>query len=224
MSDCVAIVSGGMDSVTLLHTLVKVNGRRPAVISFIYGQKHVREVALARENALLLGLDEPLVCDLTTMRDLFRTSALVAADLDVPTIEQVRGDSQPVTYVPNRNMIFLALAAAYAESHGATEVFYGAQAHDLYGYWDTTPEFLNKLNAVYALNRKTPVRIDAPFAHFSKADVLRQGLAIGVDYARTWSCYEGQDLACGVCPTCAERLAAFTEVGLTDPIPYQPRP
>jgi 7-cyano-7-deazaguanine synthase len=191
------------------------------VISFVYGQKHVREVALARENALLLGLAEPLVCDLTTMRDLFRTSALVAADLRVPTMEAVRGDSQPITYVPNRNMIFLALAAAYAESHGASEVFYGAQAHDLYGYWDTTPDFLDRLNAVYALNRKTPVRIEAPFARFSKADVLRQGLKVGVDYAKTWSCYEGGDLACGVCPTCAERLAAFAEVRMTDPVPYR---
>src|SRR5262249_15591533 len=153
------------------------------VISFVYGQKHVREVALARENALLLGLDAPLVCDLTSMRDLFRTSALVAADIDVPTMAQARGDSQPITYVPNRNMIFLALAAAFAESHGANEVFYGAQAHDLYGYWDTTPDFLDRLNAVFALNRKTPIRIEAPFVHFSKADVLRQGLAIGVDYS-----------------------------------------
>jgi 7-cyano-7-deazaguanine synthase len=220
MNDCVVIVSGGMDSVTLLHYLVKVAKRRPAVISFSYGQKHIKEVALAQENARILGCAEHLVCDLSTMRDLFRTSALVASDLNVPTIDTVQGDSQPITYVPNRNMIFLALAAAYAESHGAREVFYGAQRHDLYGYWDTTPDFLDRLNAVHALNRKMPIRIEAPFVNFSKADILRQGLEIDVDYAKTWSCYEGQSLACGICPTCAERLAAFAEIGIADPISY----
>ena len=221
MSDCVAIVSGGMDSVTLLHFLVKVKQRQPAVISFVYGQKHVKEVAFAHENASLLGGLDHFICDLSAMRDLFKTSALVASNLSVPTIEEVRGDSQPITYVPNRNMIFLSLAAAYAESHGTNEVFYGAQRHDLYGYWDTTLEFLGQLNQVYRLNRKTPVQIEAPFITYSKADILRQGFEIGVDYAKTWSCYEGQSAACGICPTCAERLAAFQEVGVSDPIPYQ---
>lgn len=220
MSDCVAIVSGGMDSVTLLHYLVKVAKRRPAVISFSYGQKHIKEVSLAQENAAILECPDHLICDISTMQNLFQTSALVARDLNVPTIDAVQGDSQPITYVPNRNMIFLALAAAYAESHDATEVFYGAQRHDLYGYWDTTPDFLSRLNDVFALNRKTAIRIEAPFVNYSKADILRQGLEIGVDYSKTWSCYEGLSLACGICPTCAERLAAFTEIGIADPIPY----
>jgi 7-cyano-7-deazaguanine synthase len=220
MSDCVAIVSGGMDSVTLLYYLVAVKQRQPAIISFYYGQKHHKEVALAQAHAQHLGCNHT-VCDLTPMSDLFKTSALVSEQIAVPTMASVQGDSQPTTYVPNRNMIFLSLAAAYAESHNASAVFYGAQRHDLYGYWDTTPDFLDRLNHVYSLNRKTPIQIEAPFVHHSKADVLRQGLAIGVDYAQTWSCYEGQDLACGLCPTCAERLAAFAEVGLVDPIFYQ---
>lgn len=132
----------------------------------------------------------------------------------------VTGDPQPITYVPNRNMIFLALAAAFAESLGADAVFYGAQRHDLYGYWDTTPDFLERLNHVYALNRKTPVHIRAPFVHHSKADLLRIGLDLGVDYGQTWSCYRGETLACGRCPTCAERLQAFAEVGVPDPLEY----
>jgi len=210
-----------MDSVTLLYYLVKVKQRQPAVISFKYGQKHVKEVALASEHVRLLGLTDHLVCDLSPMRELFKTSALVSSDLHVPTIEQVQGDSQPITYVPNRNMIFLSLAAAYAESHDANEVFYGAQRHDLYGYWDTTLDFLERLNHVYNLNRKTPIRIEAPFVTYSKGDILRQGFAIGVDYGKTWSCYEGSTTACGICPTCAERLAAFQEIGVPDPIPYQ---
>jgi 7-cyano-7-deazaguanine synthase len=117
-------------------------------------------------------------------------------------------------------MIFLALAAAYAESHDASEVFYGAQKADLYGYWDTTPQFLAQLNQVYQLNRRTPITIQAPFVQKSKAEILRIGLELGVDYSRTWSCYRGEATACGTCPTCAERLAAFAELNLTDPIPY----
>lgn len=220
-SDCVAVVSGGMDSVTLLYHLVKAQHRQPAVISFKYGQKHVKEITLAGEHVRLLGLADHLVCDLTAMSDLFRTSALVAGEIAVPTIQEVQGDSQPITYVPNRNMIFLSLAAAYAESHGASDVFYGAQKHDLYGYWDTTLAFLARLNQVYALNRKVPVRIEAPFVTYSKADILREGYALGIDYGKTWSCYQGDAVACGRCPTCAERLAAFREIGETDPLPYQ---
>jgi 7-cyano-7-deazaguanine synthase len=221
MTNCIAIVSGGMDSVTLLHYLVKERGVETAVITFLYGQKHAKEVDLAKEQAQLLGCKEHLVLDLGVLRPLFTTSALVADDIAIPSIEAVTGDPQPATYVPNRNMIFLALAAAYAESHNADTVYYGAQSHDMYGYWDTTPEFLAQLNQVYGLNRKTPIHIEAPFVHYSKTDILRKGLKLGVDYGRTWSCYEGQTAACGQCPTCAERLQAFANVGITDPIPYQ---
>jgi 7-cyano-7-deazaguanine synthase len=223
MFDSVVIVSGGMDSVTLLHYLVKSEKRRPAVITFTYGQKHDREITCAQVQAALLACREHRLLDLSSLRPLFAASALVAETLAIPTAMAVQGDTQPATYVPNRNMIFLALAAAYAESHGVSHIFYGAQRHDLYGYWDTTPQFLERLNQVYQLNRKTPVQIKAPFVQYSKADILRLGLDLGVDYGCTWSCYEGREEACGRCPTCAERLAAFTEVGLTDPVPYRPQ-
>lgn len=219
MADCVAIVSGGMDSVTLLYYLVKSQQRRPAVISFLYGQKHDRELALAQEHAEALGCTYQL-CDLSSLRDLFRSSALVSDDIPVPDIGSVKGNPQPLTYVPNRNMIFLSLVAAFAESNGVTEVFYGAQRQDMYGYWDTTAEFLARINDVYALNRKTPVKVRAPFVQWTKADILRLGLELGVDYSRTWSCYRGGETACGKCPTCAERLAAFADVGVLDPVPY----
>jgi 7-cyano-7-deazaguanine synthase len=220
MPDCVAIVSGGLDSVTLLHHLVRTEGRQPVVMSFLYGQKHAREIACAQTQAARLGCAPPVVADLTGLQAVFSGSALVDAAVAVPDMASVTGDPQPVTYVPNRNMIFLALAVALAESLGVDAVYYGAQRHDLYGYWDTTPDFLDRLNQVYALNRRTPVRIAAPFVDYSKADILRLGLALGVDYGQTWSCYQGADKACGRCPTCAERLAAFAEVGLTDPLPY----
>ena len=224
MPDSVVIVSGGMDSVTLLHYLVKVERRRPAVISFIYGQKHNKEIACARAQVELLECSAHTVLDLALLQPLFASSALVSTEIDVPDIGAVQGDPQPPTYVPNRNMIFLALAAAYAESHGVTDVYYGAQQHDMYGYWDTTAEFLERMNQVYALNRKTPITIKAPFVTWSKADILRAGLEMEVDYSQTWSCYEGRELACGRCPTCAERLSAFAALGIPDPLPYAAQP
>jgi 7-cyano-7-deazaguanine synthase len=220
MMDSVVILSGGMDSVTLLHYLVKQEKRHPAVMTFQYGQKHSREIECARAQVKVLGCEAHLMVDLTATQAIFSTSALVNAGMDIPDMQAVVGDNQPATYVPNRNMLFLAYAVAYAESLGVDRVFYGAQAHDLYGYWDTTPEFLERLNEVYALNRKNAIRIEAPFVRYSKADVLRTGLSLGVDYAQTWSCYAGHDKACGKCPTCAERLKAFQEVGLIDPIAY----
>lgn len=223
MVDSVAIVSGGMDSVTLLHHLVKVEERKPAVLTFIYGQKHEKEVSFARAHAVLLGCNEHLVLDLAPLRSLFSASALTSEDVEIPDIDAVQGDPQPSTYVPNRNMIFLALAAAFAESNDVTDIYYGAQRHDMYGYWDTTPDFLERVNQVFGLNRKAPVCIKAPFVTYSKTDILQAGLELEVDYRQTWSCYEGQERACGRCPTCAERLKAFAEVGIPDPIPYATR-
>jgi 7-cyano-7-deazaguanine synthase len=221
MPDSVAIVSGGMDSVTLLHYLVKVKKRKPAVITFIYGQKHTKEIGYAQAQVSLLGCQEHLLLDLSHLSAVFSGSALVSDGVSIPDAAEVEGDPQPATYVPNRNMIFLALAAAYAESQGVGDIYYGAQRHDMYGYWDTTPEFLEQLNQVYSLNRKTPMKILAPFVDHSKTDILRIGMELEVDYGQTWSCYEGQETACGRCPTCAERLKAFEELGRPDPLPYQ---
>jgi 7-cyano-7-deazaguanine synthase len=220
MPDSVVIVSGGMDSVTLLHHLIKEEQRKPAVITFLYGQKHNKEINYAKSQTSLLGCREHMVLDLALLLPLFAHSALVIGGAAVPDAGEVLGDPQPATYVPNRNMIFLALAAAYAETHGVGDVFYGAQRHDLYGYWDTTPQFLEQLNQVYRLNRKTPIKIQAPFVTYSKTDILRKGLELGVDYSQTWSCYQGRETACGRCPTCAERLQAFEALGIPDPLPY----
>lgn len=220
MIDSIAIISGGMDSVTLLHHLVKVAHQKPAVITFIYGQKHKKEVDFAQAQAQILGCEEHLVLDISFLSPLFASSALVAAGLSIPDITQVANDPQPVTYVPNRNMIFLALAAAYAETVGVKDVYYGAQSHDMYGYWDTTPDFLQRLNDVFTLNRKTPIQVKAPFVNYTKTEILRLGLKLEVDYSQTWSCYEGQEVACGKCPTCAERLQAFANVSMPDPLPY----
>ncbi|MFO7976285.1 MAG: 7-cyano-7-deazaguanine synthase, partial [Candidatus Hydrogenedentota bacterium] len=155
-----------------------------------------------------------------------RGTSLVNGGSNVPDLAEVadadRG--QPSTYVPNRNMMLLSIAAAYAEAHGAADVFYGAQAQDEYGYWDCTTEFVERLNRVLALNRRTAVIVHAPFVGMSKTESLRLGLELGVDYAHTWSCYRGGGKACGTCPTCIERLRAFREAGLPDPVEYETLP
>lgn len=220
MVDTVAIVSGGLDSVTLLHYLVKTLHLSPAVITFIYGQKHDKEVRYAEWQAQELGCNEHLVLDLSLLSPLFAKSSLVSDSVEIPDMDDVVGDPQPTTYVPNRNVIFLALAAAYAETHSVSDIYYGAQRHDMYGYWDTTPQFLESLNQVYSLNRKTPVQIKAPFVDYTKTELLKLGLDLDVDYGKTWSCYQGNELACGKCPTCAERLKAFADLQMPDPLPY----
>jgi len=194
------------------------------VLTFKYGQKHEREIEFAQAQVAVLGCTEHQILDLSLLRSLFASSALVSAQLDIPQMAQVEGDPQPPTYVPNRNLILLALAAAYAETHGLSEVYYGAQSHDMYGYWDTTPQFLERLNQVFQLNRHTPIRVLAPLVNHTKTDILRLGLSLQVDYSQTWSCYQGQALACGQCPTCVERLRAFHHLGLADPLPYATLP
>ncbi len=136
-------------------------------------------------------------------------------DLDELTDAQRR---QPPTYVPHRNLLFLSIAAAAAEGAGMQDVFYGAQAQDEYGYWDCTPEFVVGLNGVLGLNRDRAVRIHAPFVTLPKSEVVKIGLALGVDYTHTWTCYRGAEAPCGRCPSCVERAAAFRAAGTRDPL------
>jgi 7-cyano-7-deazaguanine synthase len=213
----VVLLSGGVDSVTLLHYVSKRLGI-PEIhaLSFLYGQKHAREIEMAAWQAKSLGIAEHHRIDLSFYGALIRSgSALTDPAVALPDLASVSKAQrrQPPTYVPNRNLILLALAAGYAETVHARHVFYGAQAQDEYGYWDCTPQFVRRVNSVLALNRVRPVRIYAPFAGQRKADVLRIGLELGVDYAHTWSCYRGGDRPCGTCPSCSEREAAFRKLG-----------
>jgi 7-cyano-7-deazaguanine synthase len=218
----VVLLSGGMDSTVLLHRLARARGG-PALIalSFDYGQRHARELACAREQARRVGVAAHHVIDLAFLGALLRRgSALVEGGGEVPDLEALRAADrdQPPTYVPHRNLMLLSMAAACAEAHGIVEVHYGAQAQDEYGYWDCTEEFIARLNATLALNRRTPVRIHAPLVRRSKADNVREGLALGVDFAQTWSCYRGAARPCATCPTCVERARAFAQAGVNDPL------
>lgn len=224
----VVLVSGGMDSAVLLHYVAAKLGRRPLhALSFNYSQRHYRELECAAWQAEAAGVAEHRVVDLSFFGDLLRDgSALIAGGDAVPDLKDLGKAElgQPPTYVPNRNMTLLSVAAAYGEARKICEIFYGAQALDEYGYWDCTTAFLERINLVLALNRKEPVRIHAPFITKKKVEIVRLGMDLGVDFAHTWSCYRGGEKACGTCPTCVERLNAFREVGEADPLPYEKQP
>ena len=219
----VIILSGGLDSTTLLHYVKKeLKYDEIYALTFNYGQRHKKEIECAKYQATSVGCKEHKIIDISFFKDLTKgASALTDESIHVPHIKDVLGDPQPITYVPNRNMILLSIATAYAESVGASDVFYGAQAHDTYsGYWDASPEFLDKINEVLSLNRRHIISIKAPFIHLKKRDLIALGLKLGVDYSRTWTCYNGKDKACGVCPTCSDRIKAWKDIGQKDPLEY----
>ncbi len=220
----VVLLSGGVDSSVLLHHVARNLGAAPVhALSFNYGQRHEKELACAQFQARAAGAADHQVIDMAFLGALLRKgSALLDGGPPVPDLDGLSDveRTQPPTYVPHRNMMLLSMAAAYAEAHGVHNVLYGAQAQDEYGYWDCTQEFIDRMNQTLALNRKDPVSIHAPFAERPKAEVVRLGLELGVDFAQTWSCYRGGETACGACPTCIERLNAFKANGVADPLPY----
>lgn len=221
MKSAVILLSGGLDSTTLLHYVKrKLEYRRIHALTIHYGQKHEREIACAEFQERAAGVEAFREIDLSFFKELIGgVSALTDAAIAVPALRDLSAAQrdQPPTYVPNRNMLFLSLAAAYAEAHAIADIFYGAQAQDNYGYWDCTPEFLIRINAVLALNRRRPVVVHAPFMMMRKLEIIKIGIDLGVNYAKTWSCYRGAEKPCGVCPSCVDRRAAFAALKIADP-------
>jgi 7-cyano-7-deazaguanine synthase len=209
-------LSGGVDSVTLLHYVKKrLNCAEVYAVSFRYGQRHSRELEMAEWQAKNVGVNEHRQVDISSFGDLTgKGSVLTDKHREVLALADIEEQerSQPPTYVPNRNMVLLSLSAAYAEAIGVADVYYGAQAQDEYGYWDCTVAFVERINSVLNLNRREPVRVHAPFVEMSKVEVVKIGLELGVDYLHTWTCYRGGEEACGECPSCVERNAAFKAV------------
>lgn len=222
MHAAVVLLSGGLDSSALLRVAIKRECCSPVyALTMQYGQKHARELDCAVFQANSMAVQEHRVLDISCYADLAGgVSALTGADVQVPDLQDMPESEkdQPSTYVPNRNMILLSLAAAYAEAKNCCRVYYGAQQQDRYGYWDCTAEFVGRINALLALNRRNPVEVRAPFVGLRKSEVLRLGLELGLDPAQTWTCYRGGALPCNTCPSCVERRAAFQEVGRADPL------
>ncbi len=223
MKGAVVLLSGGVDSTVLLHWMRRRLGSEAELraLSFDYGQRHAYELEMARVQAKRAGVREHRVVPFRFFADLIAgASALTDVRSVVPdgrTLSQEERN-QPPTYVPNRNMVLLSVAAAYAEAVGLPVVSYGAHQSDAYGYWDCTGDFVRAINVVLAQNRRKPVSIDAPFVEWNKTAIICVGMELNVDFSATWSCYRGIPPACGVCSTCRERRRAFKEAGVPDPL------
>lgn len=221
MKKAIAIVSGGLDSVTLGY-LLQHEGYTLDVLSFDYGQRHHKELHFASEAAHALGAH--WVClDLKRagLKEVFQGSALTNDALDIPP---GRGESanRSATFVPNRNAIMLSIAFAAAASSGAAVVALAVSAIDNLTP-DCRPEFLAAFEHMeqLALQGAADIRLEAPFMHKSKADIVTLGCELGVPFEKTWSCYVGDDVHCGTCLTCCERREAFELAGVADPTIYK---
>lgn len=215
----VVVMSGGLDSTTLLYWVIN-RGYRPYALSFDYGQRHVKELECARKTCRRLGVKHTIV-DLRGIRGLLASSALTNQDVRVPE-EHYSHESQKATVVPNRNAIMLNIALGYAVNIGAEKVFYAAHYNDRAIYPDCRWEFVESINVTAKLACDNPrIEVAAPFVHRTKAEIVAIGHELGVPFADTWSCYKGGDKACGVCGTCRERIEAFQLSGLRDPLEYE---
>lgn len=213
----VVIYSGGMDSFTVLHRALR-EGRNVHALSFDYGQRHVRELDTAKRVCQALSVPHQVV-DIRSIHGLIDSSSLTDATQDVPRGEYA-SENLASTAVPNRNMILLSLAIAKAVNIGADRVDYGAHGGDHVLYPDCRPAFVEAMRHAAGLANLAPVEIHAPYLHATKADIVRDGLAMGLDYADTWTCYKGEQLACGQCASCCERREAFADNGVSDPLGY----
>jgi 7-cyano-7-deazaguanine synthase len=218
----VVLLSGGLDSATAL-AIANADGFQCHALSLDYGQRHRAELAAARRVADAIGVVEHKVLPLSL--DAIGGSALTDPSIAVP---EYGGEGIPVTYVPARNTVFLALALGWAEVIGATDLFVGVNAVDYSGYPDCRPEFIRAFEQLANLATKAGVegesfRVHAPLIELSKAEIIRRGTALGVDYGMTVSCYQADEAgtACGVCDSCRLRAEGFAAAGVTDPTRYR---
>ncbi len=213
------LLSGGMDSAVCLALALRA-GFVPWTLSFDYGQRHRRELEAASAVARACGIP-PGRRRVVPLQGLFSGSALTGeaeVPLDRDPAEMAAGI--PATYVPARNLVFLALAAAIAEPRGARDVFIGVNALDYSGYPDCRPEFIAAFEAAARLGLRDGLRVHAPLSGLDKAGIVRLGLEAGAPLHLTLSCYRGTVPACGRCDACLLRRKGFAEAGLPDPIPY----
>lgn len=222
MTPAVVLLSGGLDSAVTL-AMAKREGFAPHALSFHYGQRHGMEIDAARRVAQAMSVGDHRIATIDLR--IFGGSALTD-EIEVP-LHQPHAAGIPVTYVPARNTIFLSYALAFAEVIRAADLFIGVNAIDYSGYPDCRPGFLRAFEHLASLATKAGVsgtrfRIHAPLLQMSKADIVREGTRLGVDFALTHSCYDPAPggAACGKCDSCQLRLKGFAEAGIPDPIRY----
>lgn len=216
MKDSVIIVSGGLDSITLLYDKAD---EIALAISFYYGANHnEREIPFARLHCERLGIKH-ITIPLSFMHDYFKSSLLSGAE-KIPE-GHYKENNMLSTVVPFRNGIMLSIAAGIAESHGLKRLLIANHGGDHAIYPDCRPEFIKAINAAIQAGTYINVEVSAPYTNFSKADIVRRGIQLGINYAETWSCYKGGNTHCGKCGTCVERQEAFILAGVPDPTIYE---
>jgi 7-cyano-7-deazaguanine synthase len=220
----VILLSGGLDSSTVLYQ-AKADGCQCYAISFDYQQRHRKELNSALMLANTVGVIEHQVVNFDLRQ--WGGSALTDDKINLPQQRSLAemADHIPITYVPARNTIFLSFALGYAEAIAAERVYIGVNALDYSGYPDCRPDYIQAIQEVFRLGTKQgrsgePIKIIAPLIDLKKTEIIQLGNQLGVPWHLTWSCYAGNDIACGVCDSCQLRLAAFAELGLKDPVLY----
>lgn len=223
--NAVVLLSGGLDSTTVL-AIAQNDGYKVHALSFSYGQRHSIELDAAREIATAAGVTRHEIADIDLRA--FGGSALTS-DIDVPKARSIDAMAEdiPVTYVPARNTVFLSFALAFAEVISGDDVFLGVNALDYSGYPDCRPEYIEAFRTMANLATRRGVeghelRIHTPLIALTKAEIIARGIALGVDYSKTRSCYDPSPAgeSCGGCDSCLLRLRGFAENGLGDPAPY----
>lgn len=211
------ILSGGLDSTTLMHQLV-ADGYELKAISFDYGQKHDRELECAKWQCDQLNISHEII-SLDFMNQCFRSSLLQSGD-EIPE-GHYENENMKSTVVPNRNMILISIAAGYAISHEIEDIFYGAHSGDHAIYPDCRPKFIQKLGATLKLCDWQNINLEAPFQDIDKTEIIKIGKTLNIDFAQTQTCYNGKNKACGKCGSCVERLEAFEKNKSKDPLKYK---
>lgn len=211
----VIVLSGGMDSTTLLYKLL-AEGKEVSAISFNYGQRHSRELEQASKTCIKLGVPHKVI-DMAFMRELVSNSALTSDTIEVPE-GHYEDENMKLTVVPNRNMIMASIAIGWAVNLDYDEIALGVHAGDHAIYPDCRPEFVHALREVAAVANFKSIGVYTPFLHIDKGDIAIKGKELGVDYSLTHTCYKGGEVPCGKCGACQERAEAFTKAGTTDPI------
>jgi len=212
----IVVFSGGLDSTTLLH-YVKSLGYEVYGISFDYNQRHKKELDYAKYWGKKLCKEFKII-DISFMKQIADNSSLLN-DKEIPH-DHYTNENQKITVVPNRNMIMLSIAVAWAENIKAEKVFFGPHANDYTIYPDCRPDFVDAINKASKLATYNHIKIEAPFVDIQKWQIVSLGTKLGIDYSKTWSCYEGKEKHCGKCSACQERKETFKILGIKDPTEY----
>lgn len=220
MKKAIVLLSGGLDSTTALYLAKSQGFDEIYALTFEYGQKHDKELKSAIAVAKAAGVKEHKIVNL--LLNQWKGCSLTDSDLEIGDGDINRSDI-PATYVPARNMVFLSVAASYADALGITDIFIGVSEVDYSGYVDCREEFIKamenaiNLGTVLGAEKKQKITLHAPFMHLTKAEEVKLGVRLGVDFDLTWTCYRGDEHPCGTCDSCLLRAKAFAEAGVEDP-------